>query len=312
MSAPGNAIGRSLLPENTGEHQLHQHLIFRGSGLARQDLVLSGATEQLLGSAGEEEDSFDWNSCWMVFFCYLYYLGYDASIKASLVFGVDDAYRTQSISSTCGLDDHAEGNHEGLRVTEAIYKISPTIVRAWMLFFLILFVTVRRKRDPWLLASYCGCRSTARHGVVVRCCLAFIFLQCLQYTVQVYVGGLATKKQVMCSIIVLSLALLIFFYTLHILQVDLHPSRKNLRPLVPPLPSNYVWCTCCVLIYWGCGFLFYLNCGATESLTRNDRPYLSPLGNVSTAILYCALHAFAWVVFGFVSWRSKDNVFESQ
>lgn len=279
------------------------------AGLLQEMSFASESVQQVDGR------SFDWNSCWLLLFCFLYYLGYDASIKASLVFGIDDAYRSESIALTCGIDDEQAPLHSPVLrgafykvSTEAIYKVSPTIVRAWMLFFMVLFVAVRRKRDPWLLSSYCGGQSTTRHGAVERVVMFFLFLQCIQFTLQVYLNGLATQKQIACSFITLSIACLVFFFTLHVLQADLHPLRSSLRPKIATLPGNYMWCTFSLFVYWSCGFLFYLNSGSGNF----DKSYSFEFSmGISMAILYCCIHAAAWIIFFLVSWCSKAKVIAS-
>jgi len=225
------------------------------------------------------KDRIDWDSCWILLFCLLYYLGYDATIKAWRFFGLDDAVRSLSITSNCDLD------------TDSIYNIYATLVRKWMSYAVVVYVSVRRSDDPWILWSYCR-RASSRHSMWERFVFVLLLLQCMQSTAEVTLNGHATIKQIACSFLLCAIALGIMFTTLHVLQTDLHASKQYLRKRTL-LPGRYTWCAFCVFVYWTCGFLFYLSTGSVFAPTN---------GEISEAVLYCCLHASVWIVFALVSY----------
>lgn len=251
------------------------------------------------------DESFDWNSFWMLLYGVIFYLGYDASLRGTFAYGVEDANRNASTYNTC-MDPAMVKDNQSLG-TDVAYKLSPPLVAAWMLFFNLLFVTVRRKRDPWLLSSYFNFRAPSQHGWGEKLGLSFLLLQCLRFSLDVLLNGSSTVKQVFSSAITISLAMMVFFFTLHVLQADIHRENKSLFRNKTELPHNYMWCVFCLVMYWSCGFFMYINNGgASQSETLISGFASDSIGMVT---LYLMLHSAVWILFILTSWLRKDRIF---
>lgn len=192
--------------------------------------------------------------------------------------------------------------------TDVAYKLSPPLVAAWMLFFNLLFVTVRRKRDPWLLSSYFNFRAPSQHGWTEKLGLSVLLLQCIRFSLDVLLNGSSTVKQVFSSAITISLAMMVFFFTLHVLQADIHRENKSLFRNKTELPHNYMWCVFCLVMYWACGFFMYINNGgASQSETVISG--FAGSDSIGMVTLYLMLHSAVWMVFILTSWLRKDRIF---
>jgi len=270
--------------------------------LCEEDRSIASANSSPATSA----ESFDWNSFWMLLYGVIFSLGYDASLRGTYAYGIEDANRNANTYNTC-MNPEKTANNFGLG-KDVAYKLSPPIVTTWMLFFILLFVTVRRKRDPWLLSSYFNCRGPSQHSWGVKLGLTFLFLQCIRFTLDVVLNGWSTVKQALSSAITVSLAMMVFFFTLHVLQVDIHRENKSrFHQHKAEVPHNYMWCVFCLIMYWSCGFSMYINSGGASQ----SEPFITgfSIESVGIVTLYFILHAAVWLVFLLTTWLRKDIIF---
>jgi len=253
----------------------------------------------------------DWNSLWLTLYGTIFLLGYDASVRATYAFGREDANRNENTVRTCMNPKRAFGLSE-----DVFYKLSPRMIVSWMLFFIITFVTVRRKRDAWFLSSFFNFRTQALHSFKEKLGLILLFIQCVRFSLDVLFNGISTVKQFLCTSITISLAMMVFFFTLHVLQADIHKSNKKKQNFQrdldghqrKTLPHNYVWLLFCLGLYWVCGFFMYFSSGSGGEDENFMSGFYTDTGLVIAA--YLILHCGFWFLFLGITWFRKDKIFE--
>jgi len=231
----------------------------------------------------------DWNSVWFLIYSYLFYLGWQVTIWSFVVYGTSDL-SNDATRSTCG--SHAD---IGRKVCEEAFEVF------WATLTLV-YITVRKSRDPYLLGNYCGGRVFAD-----LCCLprrsrvrVFVCLLCTAFLVVgtiyfylIWSCGSCPTKNMMYSVTFSGIALFVYSVLNHQLQVDC--------PRVPAtLEMHWFWAMASVALTWGLGFLFYLSVdfSSFEDTDSAARKYETMV-----------FHAIIWAVFLSLTYCKFENIF---